>query len=125
MMGADEVMGLARDFEAASREVAREVFNVYRDAGEEMADGWSANATATAGAHGKHYPGTITSEMKVGLDVTLHVGPESAQKQGGMGPGFEFGSVNQPAHLDGAKEIFPTERKILQRTDAAIGFLAP
>lgn len=121
----DEVMGLARDFEAASREVARALHGVYADAGEDMAEGWRRTATVTAGSHGKHYPKSITSETKISTDIVVHVGPESGRRQGGMGPGFEFGSVNQPPHLDGAQEIQPMEKRLLSGADAVIGFLVP
>ena len=52
-----------------------------------------------------HYLRTITSETErsPGM-VSMIVGPESDRKQGGMGPGIEFGSVNAPPfpHLFGA-----------------------
>ena len=64
----------------------------------------TANATATAGTHGKHYPKSITAERTLSIgSIGVEVGPDSGMPQGGMGPGFEYGSVNQPPHLDGNK----------------------
>lgn len=58
-----------------------------------------ANARRTAGSHGKHYPNAFTFEMR-GL-LSAEYGPDAARPQGGMS--FEFGSRNQPPHLDLAK----------------------
>jgi len=65
-----------------------------------------ANAKRTAGDHGKHYPASITSEMHSGLGlfgntISGEYGPDVARPQGGMS--FEFGSRNQPPHLDLAR----------------------
>lgn len=42
-----------------------------------------------------HYARSITSEVEKSPGmVSMIVGPQSNRKQGGMGPGIEFGSVN-------------------------------
>lgn len=64
--------------------------------GNELAKG---NARRTAGAHGKHYPNAFTVEALSPL--VWEYGPEASRPQGGMS--FEFGSRNQPPHLDLAK----------------------
>lgn len=75
-------------------------------AGKYVERAWQNNARATSGAHGKHYPDSITSEILLGFgSVTVEVGPDSSRLQGRMGRGFEFGSRNQPPHLDGAKAL--------------------
>lgn len=53
-------------------------------------------ARHTAGRHGKHYHKAFTIE-RVGEHVWEY-GPDSAMPQGGMS--FEYGSRNQPPHLD-------------------------
>lgn len=58
-----------------------------------------ANARRTAGSHGKHYPNSFTAESITPL--TWEYGPDASRPQGGMS--FEFGSRNQPPHLDLAK----------------------
>lgn len=53
-------------------------------------------ARESAGKHGKHYPRAFSAEA-----VTLlswEYGPDAAKRQGGMS--FEWGSRNQPPHLD-------------------------
>lgn len=64
-------------------------------------------AKRSAGAHGKHYPNAITREMHsslfggAGATIEGEYGPDPALPQGGMS--FEFGSRNQPPHLDLAR----------------------
>lgn len=49
----------------------------------------------STGTYLPHYPRSITSETeRSGTRVSMIVGPESGEPQGGMGPGVEFGSVN-------------------------------
>lgn len=82
---------------------------------------WVANARATSGSHGRHYPASITAETRTLATSALgDVGPDSSRPQGGMGRGFEFGSVNQPPHLDGAKALDANESKIEGLLNAAV-----
>jgi hypothetical protein len=88
--------------------------------GEHLAQTWRDNAKATAGKHGKWYPSSITSEQVAAFGAAVvDVGPESARKQGAMGPGFEYGSVNQPPHLDGKRALDEVEPKLLAELEAA------
>lgn len=125
MTGASEFFALARDFEKAPRKVALALYAAWKDGGEAFAEDWASNARETAGEHGKHYPDSITSETKVALGIEIVTGPESGLKQGGMGPGFEFGSQNQPPHLDGLRAMPIAERRIDRLSDSAIGFALP
>lgn len=124
-MSADEVLSLAVDLGTASGKVARGLYSAFKDGGQAFAEDWRANAVATSGAHGKHYPKSITSETRVGFEIIVETGPESAMKQGGMGPGFEFGSQNQPPHLDGARALPASDARMMRAADAAIGLLLP
>lgn len=127
MSGADEVFDLARDFGSARAKVASGLFDAFKGAGEGFRDDWQHNARNTSGAHGKHYPNSITTEMRLGALTSIEVetGPESGRKQGSMGPGFEFGSVNQPPHLDGLQAMPLAERRLDRLADAAIGLALP
>lgn len=92
--------------------------------GETLRDQWKQNATATAGVHGKWYPSAIASRPLLGIStVGVEVGPDllGHQKQGGMS--FEFGSVNQPAHLDGLHALDSVEGKVQADFTAAVGHL--
>lgn len=88
--------------------------------------GWRANARATSGTHGKHYPNSITSEVQAtGFLVSGEVGPDTSLPQGSMGRGFEFGSRNQPPHLDGAKAVQAAEGALEAALGAAVGKVLP
>ena len=58
-------------------------------------------ARQSAGAHGKHYHRAFTAEALTPL--SWEDGPDASMPQGGMS--FEFGSRNQPPHLDLAKSL--------------------
>ena len=126
-MSADEIFDLARDFGAAPAAVAKGLFEAYRGAGEGFRDDWQHNARATSGTHGKHYPASITTEMVIaGLtSITVETGPDRGMKQGAMGRGFEFGSRNQPPHLDGLQAMPLAEKRLDKLADAAIGLALP
>ena len=51
----------------------------------------------TVGEHGSLYPRTIGYDTYDG-GLTAEIGPDVAMPQGGMS--FEYGSSNQPPHLD-------------------------
>lgn len=53
-------------------------------------------AKKSAGKHGKHYPNAFSVE-RTGV-LRWEYGPDSAMPQGGMS--FEYGSRNQPPHMD-------------------------
>ena len=127
MTGASEIFDLARDFEKAPGKVASGLFDAYRGAGEGFRDDWQHNARGTSGEHGKWYPDSITTEMRTGAFTSIQVdtGPESGRKQGRMGRGFEFGSENQPPHLDGLRAMPLAAARLDRLADAAIGFALP
>lgn len=123
-MGAEEFFALARDFERAPAKVASALFDAYRGAGEGFRDDWQHNARGTAGEHGKWYPDSITTEMKfAGFGLEVETGPERGMKQGGMS--FEFGSRNQPPHLDGLLAMPLADARLTRLSDAAIGLALP
>lgn len=84
--------------------------------GEIVKNRWKANAAASAGVHGKHYPKAITSRMTGGTEATVF--PDPSMPQGGMS--FEYGSRNQPPHLDGQRAIDASRELILARIATAL-----
>ncbi len=101
-----EIKRLARHLDGARFRVQTEARQELRKGAQSLERRWRTNARRTAGRHGKHYPNAITFEQ-VG-PLVFEVGPESARPQGGMS--FEYGSRNQPPHLDGnraADIVFP------------------
>ena len=92
--------------------------------GEAFAKDWADNARETSGTHGKWYPDSIDSELTFSVtNVTVEAGPNRVKKQGGMGPGFEFGSENQPPHLDGLRALDGFQQRAERIIDATVGHL--
>lgn len=98
---------LARDLAQIPVKAAKECQEIVRDGAKAGAILARTNAERTAGAHGKHYPKSITSEQRSpyhfggGSVFSAEYGPDIAKNQGGMS--FEYGSRNQPPHLDLAR----------------------
>jgi hypothetical protein len=94
--------------------------------GEAFADDWARNAVETSGEHGKHYPNSIDAELVFSVTtVTVEAGPNTSKKQGSMGRGFEFGSENQPPHLDGLRALDGIQARAERVIDATIGHIFP
>lgn len=123
---ASEIYDLAGDLSQVGPKMIPALRVSMAAAGEAFADDWRDNAIETSGEHGKHYPHSIDSELVFNArGVSVDVGPNSAKKQGGMGAGFEFGSVNQPPHLDGLRALDGAQRRVERIVDATIGHLLP
>lgn len=96
------VNDLARDMRAIPLTTVREARRIVTEgarAGTMLARDF---ARSSAGRHGKHYHRSITYEVNRslfgGAGISAEYGPEVGRLQGGMS--FEFGSRNQPPHLD-------------------------
>lgn len=120
-----EVTKLATDLSLVPADVDGDLRRVVKTATVRLKDIWVANATVSAGKHGKLYPLTIKAKVK-GLEG--EVKPDASMPQGGMNfeyggpsiirrpdPGGEGGSAGQPVgqtrpHLDmnrAADIVFP------------------
>lgn len=123
---ASEVYRLAGDFSAVGPRSVAPLREVMAQAGEALALEWRANAEETSGEHGKHYPKSIDSGLVFDVTgVSVDVGPNTSKPQGGMGKGFEFGSENQPPHLDGLRALDGFQQRAERMIDAAIAPLIP
>ena len=60
-----ELRAFGADLGRLSVKTTGEMVTVFRAAGEDLKRTWAKNATETAGKHGKHYPKSITAEMKL------------------------------------------------------------
>jgi hypothetical protein len=115
---------LSRDLAAAAAAMPAAVRKVTEANGAHLVDLWRSNARATAGKHGRRYPSAITAETLLAFaGATVDVGPDSSKPQGGMGPGFEYGSVNQPPHLDGKKAADVIEPLFMAELEAFVSGL--
>jgi hypothetical protein len=95
--------GLRRALEEAPGELADGLLDAAETSAAKLQRDWRAGARKSARRHGKHYPSSITHDVTVESgSVSADIGPERARPQGGMGPGFEYGSVHTAPHPDGA-----------------------
>ena len=118
---ASEVYKLAGDLTAVTAKMVPALRAGMQGAGESFAEAWKSNARATSGQHGVHYPDAISAELVFDLGgVSVDVGPETGKPQGGMS--FEFGSQNQPPHLDGLRAMKFVEPQVERIIDAAVTF---
>lgn len=110
---ASEIYKLAADLSGVGAKSIPALRGGMAEAGKVVERAWRNNAIQTSGEHGKHYPDSIDSELVFNLTgVSVDVGPNAAKKQGRMGKGFEFGSRNQPPHLDGARALSDNEAQV-------------
>lgn len=67
---------------------------------------WKANATATAGRHGRLYPSSISYDMLPHpMGASAEIGPDKGAPQGALGNLLEFGSSKNPPHNDGGRAL--------------------
>ena len=106
-----EVRGLSRDLTGVGARALPAMAEVIEKGAAKVQRKWRANARVSAGSHGKHYPRSITHDVKFSRNAIIaEIGPDPAKKQGGMA--FEYGSVNQPPHLDGNRAMDEQEPRI-------------
>ncbi|WP_294567607.1 hypothetical protein [uncultured Arthrobacter sp.] len=123
---ASEFYALARDFGVADKAALPTARPAIQAGAELTKQAWQSNARATSGTHGRHYPNSITYDTRIlAGSVIGEVGPDSSRPQGGMGRGFEFGSENQPPHLDGLRAMDTTAPAVEKLLGEAIEGLLP
>lgn len=132
-----ELKALAVDLGNVEPGVRKRLRGVLQEGSSDLKKAWQANAKESSGAHGALYPysidweqvaGTRTATGQFSSNLDFEIGPDESKVVGGRnggsggmvgkaGAGYEFGSVNQPPHLDGqraADEIVP---RIVRRID--------
>ena len=104
---------LAADLGAAADGVHRKAREVVERNATELRDQWRDNVRVTGRRHAVHYLKAVTAEQIPAADgIAWEVGPDSSMKQGAMS--FEFGSSNQPPHLDGMRAAVQQEPKFIK-----------
>lgn len=101
-----ELRTLILDLDNEPVSATKRLQRAVRDGAGALTQIWKQNARDTAGSHGKRYPRAISYDTYDG-DLMAEIGPVSRMRQGGMS--FEYGSRNQPPHLDGnraADDVF-------------------
>ena len=119
---ASQVYRMAGDLNQIGFRTVPALRSAMAGVGEAFAKEWADNARETSGEHGKHYPNSIDSELVFSVrSVDVEVGPNRSKKQGSMGRGFEFGSQNQPPHLDGLRALDGMQARAERIIDATMG----
>lgn len=86
--------------EESKRVVTRGAFNIKKD--------WKDNAQRTSTPHARLYPRSISYDVSAigsGVGWEAEIGPRKDRPQGPLGNLLEFGSINNPPHLDGAHAL--------------------
>ena len=73
------------------------ITGVVQTSGAALLAQWISGATASSGSWGKAYPGKIQGKL------ATSIGSIRYDAQPTVAWSFEYGSVNQPPHLDGLK----------------------
>lgn len=116
-----DTAGLERALAEAPELLAHELVDAAEESAGKLQRDWRSNARKTARRHGKHYPSAITHDVTVEAGaVTADIGPDRAKPQGRMGPGFEYGSVHQPPHMDGAAAFARNAQRFARAVDEAV-----
>lgn len=111
----DDLDKLAADLAAAGKQAVARAYDAVEKNAQQLQREWRSNARKTARKTGKSYPKSITNEqLPTPGAATWQVGPQYGIGQGSMGAGFEYGSVNQPPHLDGARAAANVEPKLVK-----------
>lgn len=103
--------GFAADLAAAAAAAPVEAAAVVAKGLLNVKDGARRNATASAGAHAKQYPGTITYDPDPD-GLAGEVGPER-HGQGNLGPILEWGSEHNPPHRDLGRALDEEEPRFI------------
>jgi len=115
---------LAGDLAASGSGIVPALLDVLGDEAQALQKLWRANARASAGPHGKWYPSSIDYEVRLGEgSLYAEIGPNIAKRQGGMGRGFEYGSIRQPPHLDGARTYAVRAQPYTRAVEGRVGSL--
>lgn len=113
---ASEVVTLAHWMNTLGPDLGKPVSELTKRIGDEHAAAWRANARRTSGSHGRRYPGTIRNRFSSGATW-------AESESGSTNPasrGYEFGSRNQPPHLDGTKAFDKAEKDFIAAGEAAV-----
>ena len=113
-----EAEKLAIDLAHAPEEAEPELRNAVKETARDLRELWRRNARKTARKHGKYYPRAISFDMYPGR-LAAEVGPDAHHPKGQGAMSFEYGSRNQPPHLDGNRALDELEPLFVYRATRA------
>lgn len=115
-----ELKKLTLDIEKAAAYTAPRLLLAVRRSAEELRDDWRKNARSTARRHGKYYPPAVGFDLE-DRGLRAVIGPDINHPRGQGGMAFEYGSRNQPPHLDGNRAADVVGPKFVKRVNDAAG----
>lgn len=120
MFDTSQLRALEADLGKASKAVFVAAAAAVDESADELAAKWKANATATAGAHARKYPATITASRMPALgSIAAEAGPE-ARGQGNLGKILEYGAVHSAPHMDGNRAADECTPKFIARLEGVL-----
>ena len=112
---------LAADLGHAGVSAVKAVRPVVEKGALNVKNEWRDNARATAGAHAKRYPDSISYTIR---GLSAEVGPDKDKPQGALGNLLEYGSAKNPPHWDGQRaadaEAPRFEKAVLDAVDGLL-----
>ena len=125
---ASEVYKMAADLSQVGAKSVPAMRGVMFGVGEAFAHEWADNirerGSGHEDSHVKHLPEAISAELAFDIrGISVEVGPDTASKQGFMGPIIEFGGEKSPPYLDGLRALDGIQMRAERMVDTAVGFL--
>lgn len=112
-----EVRDLARDLGNTRENAQKGARHYVSDAADRVVTQWKRNIREIDLPHGNRYGETIGYDAPewTGRAWVAIVGPDSSLPQGGMGTGFEYGSINQDSpHMEGHRAADSEEGRFVR-----------
>lgn len=112
-----ETEALAADLGAAPVRVMTGIVPVVSKGALNIKNNWRANASGNP--HAPQYPNSITYDLDVQPHaVEAEIGPDKDLPQGPLGNILEFGTSNNPPHLDGQRALAAEEPRFIEALEA-------
>lgn len=113
-----ELDSLAADLAAIPARLAKGLPPVVAKGALNIKTSWRANASGNP--HAPHYPASITYDLSITpTGIGAEIGPDKDLPQGPLGNLIEFGSANNPPHLDGARALAEEEPRFIAAVEDA------
>lgn len=119
MIGIEGTEQLAVDLAMAGMRLDAAVKQVVAKGALNIKNDWRKSASGLA--HAPAYPSSITYDLDAepgsGV-ISAEIGPDKDKRQGPLGNLIEFGSANNPPHLDGARALAAEEPRFVSALES-------
>lgn len=119
MIDLTELEALNEVIAASGAVVEQEGAAIVKRGAQNVKTSWRANAAASAGAHARLYPSSISYDVITAPGVVeAEIGPDKGRVQGPLGNILEFGTSTQAGHNDGGQALDDEEPRFLEQIEA-------